>query len=164
MDKTVEKYKRRRDARVKARMDSFNENDHPRDENGRFTSGGGGKSAGKSGRRPTADEKIIDSVRKAKFKKISEPGKLSVYKIETAGGQATVEEREDYIPGRNKKWKISGYGLNEGTGEPEYADTFASARRIATDMICRKSGVGLSEVDKARQYAGKFKYGKTFED
>ena len=56
MDKTVEKYKRRRDARVKARMDSFNENDHPRDENGRFTSGGGGKSAGKSGGPYTAGE------------------------------------------------------------------------------------------------------------
>lgn len=40
MDKTVEKYLKRRDARLKKRTDEFNENDHPRDENGRFASGG----------------------------------------------------------------------------------------------------------------------------
>ena len=37
----VEKYRVRRDVRLKKRMDEFNENDHPRDENGRFASGGG---------------------------------------------------------------------------------------------------------------------------
>lgn len=42
MDKTIEKFWARRDARMKERMDAkFEENDHPRDENGRFTSGGG---------------------------------------------------------------------------------------------------------------------------
>ena len=46
MDIAVEKYKQRRDARIKKRMDEFSENDHPRDENGRFTSGGGAKKAG----------------------------------------------------------------------------------------------------------------------
>ena len=45
MNDVVKKYMERRDARLKARMDEFNENDHPRDENGRFTSGGGGEAA-----------------------------------------------------------------------------------------------------------------------
>lgn len=44
MDDSVKKYFERRDARLKKRMDAeFREGDHPRDENGRFTSGGGGK-------------------------------------------------------------------------------------------------------------------------
>lgn len=41
MDNAINKYKQRRDARIKKRMDAFEESDHPRDENGRFTSGGG---------------------------------------------------------------------------------------------------------------------------
>ena len=39
----IERYKKRREERLKKRMDGFNENDHPRDENGRFVSGGGGE-------------------------------------------------------------------------------------------------------------------------
>ena len=43
MDESIKKFKQRRDARLKKRLDEFEENDHPRDENGRFTSGGGGR-------------------------------------------------------------------------------------------------------------------------
>lgn len=47
MDETVKKFRDRRDARLKKRLDEFKEGDHPRDENGRFTSGGGsGASSG----------------------------------------------------------------------------------------------------------------------
>lgn len=42
MDNAIERYKARRDARLKKRLDEFKEGDHPRDENGKFTSGGGG--------------------------------------------------------------------------------------------------------------------------
>lgn len=41
MDNAVLKYQKRRDARIKKRMDDFEENKHKRDENGRFVSGGG---------------------------------------------------------------------------------------------------------------------------
>ena len=43
MDDSVKKYKIRRKERVKKRLDDFTEGDHPRDESGRFSSGGGGK-------------------------------------------------------------------------------------------------------------------------
>lgn len=52
MDDAVKKYKARRDARLKKRLDEFNENDHPRDGNGRFASGGGGGSSPKKENKP----------------------------------------------------------------------------------------------------------------
>ena len=41
MDNAVIKYRQRRDARMKKRMDDFEEGKHKRDEHGRFVSGGG---------------------------------------------------------------------------------------------------------------------------
>ena len=44
MEDSVKRYRQRRDERIKKRMDAdFREGDHPRDKNGRFASGGGGK-------------------------------------------------------------------------------------------------------------------------
>ena len=40
MDEAVKEFRARRDERIKKRMDDFKEGNHPRDENGRFTSGG----------------------------------------------------------------------------------------------------------------------------
>lgn len=65
MDDVVKKYKIRRDARLKARMDEFNENDHPRDENGRFASGGGGGSAPKKESGGKTGKDFTDSVKGA---------------------------------------------------------------------------------------------------
>ena len=67
----VEKYRQRRDARIKKRMDDFKENDHPRDENGRFTSGGGAKKA-KGGK------KDFEALKKQYEKDMSTTGKLSL--------------------------------------------------------------------------------------
>ena len=58
MDNAVEKYRQRRDERIRKRMDEFKENDHPRDESGRFTSGGGGGKAAKKSERLQSAEKI----------------------------------------------------------------------------------------------------------
>lgn len=75
MDKSVEKYRMRRDERIKERQKRFDwdENDHPRDENGRFSSGGGGKSSkgSKSGGALSKDKRskvegIIKKIKKQK--------------------------------------------------------------------------------------------------
>ena len=60
MDKAVKKYRVRRDARIKKRMDAWEEGDHPRDENGRFTSGGG-SSAPKSEKSSGTDDFFKES-------------------------------------------------------------------------------------------------------
>ena len=69
----VEKYKRRREERMKERRNRFDweENDHPRDENGRFSSSGGSKanSGALSSEKKKKAEDIIKKIKEQKGNK-----------------------------------------------------------------------------------------------
>lgn len=69
----VEKYKRRREERMKERRNRFDweENDHPRDENGRFSSSGGGEanSGALSSEKKKKAEDIIKKIKELKGNK-----------------------------------------------------------------------------------------------
>lgn len=68
----VEAYRKRRDwrlARRGIRLDDFNENDHPRDENGRFTSGGSGGEQKPKQNKAADGKRIGEKLSKVKYDK-----------------------------------------------------------------------------------------------
>lgn len=70
----VEKYRQRRDARIKKRMDDFEESKHKRDEHGRFVSGGGGSEKKESG----GKMRSLEELKKQYEKDMSTTKKLSL--------------------------------------------------------------------------------------
>lgn len=112
MDKSIEKYKARRDARLKKRLDEFEENDHPRDENGRFTSGGGGRMKSGPNRAipaknlpPKEDTPLRNGVRDVKPKKEG-AGKVARRK----SGRKATHTPEEFGLYRNSAGEVVGTG------------------------------------------------------
>lgn len=98
MDEAILKYQKRREDRVKAREDAFEESKHKRDKSGRFTSGGGSESA------------EGNSEKQAILKKLKNGEKLGREGFEKAmfkyGGDKEVmraleDSGRDYLKGKN---------------------------------------------------------------
>ena len=90
MDKSVEEFRMRRDARLKKRLDEFKEGDHPRDENGRFTSGGGGGNSKESRIKEITRGRTYEQLGRRELVKIAKVHGMDTAKYNKESGKPVV--------------------------------------------------------------------------
>lgn len=164
MDKCIAKFRKRRYDRLVARgirADAdWKENDHPRDENGQFASGGGGSSGAKAQSTPKQEAKAAPTRETADVKF----GGAKPKKFVAALGDAKESMKEAGISG---SWRVTEYSSGE-----EFAEEHPGAKMHTTNggstiavtpegdivAVCHKTGdptKGKDLIEMAAKNGGK---------
>jgi len=117
VDDAVNKYRARRDERLRKRTDEFEENKHPRDENGQFKSSGGSKDRVKRPR--MTKEELTNKIAEKLNKKWEEAGyRQNSFVLDMkSGNKITVTPKRGSVSRTSGRWyRGSGYFVVSGDG------------------------------------------------
>ena len=154
----IEKYRARRAKRMSARTDEFEENDHPRDENGRFTSGGSTEKTGskptKTGAKPKSAPKVDEQSVKSAIGEAKTRQSI-VKALKGAGYKVKDLTDETYDePGTRFNLRIEkdgGYVRIYGKRGDVKTQTWGTAKSEPIEVSKEEYDKNFSKIDSFRQ-------------